>query len=192
MVKNLPANAGSGFDPWIGKIPWGKWQPAPVFLPGKFHRERNWAGYSPWGYKESEMTEQPSTLKSTSHNCWEHLPQPLKPVGPGAYALQQKKPPQWGPRVPQPESSPYSTTRESPCTAAKTQHSQKEKNVKDNPLPSLTTTTKNQAYNSDEVTNSTLKTGWWLQRWRRSHQPIPPMESWVYTRFCKCFPLKLK
>ena len=25
-----------GFDPWVGKIPWSrKWQPAPVFLPGK-------------------------------------------------------------------------------------------------------------------------------------------------------------
>ena len=24
------------FDPWVGKIPWrGKWQPTPVFLPGK-------------------------------------------------------------------------------------------------------------------------------------------------------------
>ena len=26
------------FDPWAGKIPWSrKWQPSPVFLPGKFH-----------------------------------------------------------------------------------------------------------------------------------------------------------
>ena len=28
-------------DPWVGTIPWGrKWQPTPVFLPEKFHRER--------------------------------------------------------------------------------------------------------------------------------------------------------
>ena len=28
-----------GLDPWIGKIPWRrKWQPTPVFLPGKFPR----------------------------------------------------------------------------------------------------------------------------------------------------------
>jgi len=41
------------------KIPWKrKWQPAPVFLPEKFHRQRNMAGYSPWGCKESDMTEQ--------------------------------------------------------------------------------------------------------------------------------------
>ena len=27
-----------GFDPWVGKIPWRrKWQPMPVFLPGKSH-----------------------------------------------------------------------------------------------------------------------------------------------------------
>ena len=34
-----------------------KWQPTPVFLPGKFHGQRRLAGYSPWGHKESDMTE---------------------------------------------------------------------------------------------------------------------------------------
>ena len=34
-----------------------KWQPTPVFLPGKFHVQRNLADYSPWGCKESDMTE---------------------------------------------------------------------------------------------------------------------------------------
>ena len=29
-----------GFDPWVGKIPWGrKWQAASVFLPRKFHEQ---------------------------------------------------------------------------------------------------------------------------------------------------------
>ena len=38
---------------WIGKIPWRrKWQPTPVFLPGKSHGQRSLAGYSPWGRKE--------------------------------------------------------------------------------------------------------------------------------------------
>ena len=38
------------FNPWVGKIPWRrKWQPTPVFLPGKFHAQRNLTGYSPWG-----------------------------------------------------------------------------------------------------------------------------------------------
>ena len=27
-----------------------KWQPTPVFLPGKVHGQRNLAGCSPWGY----------------------------------------------------------------------------------------------------------------------------------------------
>ena len=35
-----------------------KWQPTPVFLPGKFHGERSLVGYSPRGYKESDTTEQ--------------------------------------------------------------------------------------------------------------------------------------
>ena len=47
-----------GFDPWIGKIPWGrKWQPTLVFLPGKFHEQRSLVDYSPWCCKESDMTE---------------------------------------------------------------------------------------------------------------------------------------
>ena len=32
-----------GFDPWVGKISWRrKWQPTPVFLPGKFHGFGGW------------------------------------------------------------------------------------------------------------------------------------------------------
>ena len=46
-----------GFDPWVRKIPWRKkWQPTPVFLPGKFHGQRNLAGYGI--AKELDMTEQ--------------------------------------------------------------------------------------------------------------------------------------
>ena len=62
MVKNLPAMQEMqeiyGFDPWVGKIPWRrKWQPTPVFLPGKPHGQRSLVGYSPWGHKVSDMTE---------------------------------------------------------------------------------------------------------------------------------------
>ena len=47
-----------GFDPWVSKIPWRRtWQPTPVLLPGKSHRQRSVVGYSPWGCKESDMTE---------------------------------------------------------------------------------------------------------------------------------------
>ena len=35
-----------------------KWQPTPVFLPGKSHGQRSLVGYSPQGRKESDKTEQ--------------------------------------------------------------------------------------------------------------------------------------
>ena len=39
-----------GFDPWVGKVPWRrKWQPSPVFLPGKSHGQRSLVGPSSWG-----------------------------------------------------------------------------------------------------------------------------------------------
>ena len=35
-------------DPWVGKISCRrKWQPTPVFLPGKSHGQRSLASYSP-------------------------------------------------------------------------------------------------------------------------------------------------
>ena len=47
-----------GCDPWVRKIPWRRaWQPTPVFLPGESHGQRSLAGYSPWGRKESDLTE---------------------------------------------------------------------------------------------------------------------------------------
>ena len=38
-----------------------KWQPTPVFLPGKYHGQRSLVGYSPLDHKESDTTEQLST-----------------------------------------------------------------------------------------------------------------------------------
>ena len=47
-----------GFDPCVREIPWSKkWQPTPVFLPGKFPGQRSLVGYSPWGSREWDMTE---------------------------------------------------------------------------------------------------------------------------------------
>ena len=41
-----------GFNPRVGKIPWRiKWQPIPVFLPGKSHGQRSLVGHSPWSRK---------------------------------------------------------------------------------------------------------------------------------------------
>ena len=40
------------FDPLARRIPWRKkWQPTPVFLPGKSHRQRSLEGYSPWSHQ---------------------------------------------------------------------------------------------------------------------------------------------
>ena len=62
-VKNLPAMQETWFNPWIGKISWRrKWPPTPVFLPGEFHGQRSLAGYSPWGHRESDMTERVTLL----------------------------------------------------------------------------------------------------------------------------------
>ena len=68
-------------DPWLGKIPWSrKWHCTPIFLPGKCH---GLMGYSPWGHKESDTTEQLSmhtdsfltklNLLSRNHTPWYKL-----------------------------------------------------------------------------------------------------------------------
>ena len=66
MVKRLPTRTECGkpgFNPWVGKISWRrKWQPTPVFFPGKSHERKSLVGYSPWGHKKSDMTEQLSDL----------------------------------------------------------------------------------------------------------------------------------
>ena len=50
-----------GFDPWVGKIPWRrKWQPLPVFLPGKNPMDRGdwWATvYSVTGVRNDLVTK---------------------------------------------------------------------------------------------------------------------------------------
>ena len=58
MIKNLPAMQETEFSPWVRKIPWRRdWQPTPVFLPGESQGQRSLLVYSPWGRKESDMTE---------------------------------------------------------------------------------------------------------------------------------------
>ena len=58
-VNHLPTKQETGFNPWVGKIPWRReWHPTPVPLPGKSHRRRSLVGYSPRGRKEVDTTEQ--------------------------------------------------------------------------------------------------------------------------------------
>ena len=52
-----------GLNPWVRKIPWRKkWQLTPVFMPGKSYCQRSLVGYSSWGCKESDMTQQLNRL----------------------------------------------------------------------------------------------------------------------------------
>ena len=79
VVKHLPAMQETqrpGFNHWVGKIPWRrKWQLTLVFLPGKSHGQRNVIGYSPWGRKESDMTEHASTpVERKMFSCVELRP----------------------------------------------------------------------------------------------------------------------
>ena len=56
--KPVAGDTGNRFNPWVRKTPWRReWLPTPVFLPGKFHGQRNLEGYSLWAYIESDMTE---------------------------------------------------------------------------------------------------------------------------------------
>ena len=48
-----------------------EWQPSPVFLPGESHGQKSLAGYSPWGRKESDTTEQ---LNSNESECNQDFP----------------------------------------------------------------------------------------------------------------------
>ena len=58
-VKNLPVMPETRGRSLGQEDPWRrKWQPTPVFLPGESHEQRNLVGYSPWGCKKSDKTEQ--------------------------------------------------------------------------------------------------------------------------------------
>jgi len=57
-------------ETWVRSLgwedPWSeKWQPTSVFLPGKFQGQKKWVENSPWGHKESDMTEQLKTCTDT-------------------------------------------------------------------------------------------------------------------------------
>ena len=71
-VKN-PVQCGKpGFDSWVESLGWEdprkEWLSTPVFLSGQFHGERSLGGYSPWGRKELDMTEQLS-LSIIKNTC---------------------------------------------------------------------------------------------------------------------------
>ena len=77
----------SGFDPWVGKIPWRReWQLTAVFLLGESHGQMSLEGSSPWGHKESDTTER-LTLSLSLHQvlasgCRTWLPDWVTNLGP--------------------------------------------------------------------------------------------------------------
>ena len=60
LVKNLPANEGDARDaiPGSGRSPGeGHGNPLQYSCLENPHAQRSLAGYSPWGYKQSDMTD---------------------------------------------------------------------------------------------------------------------------------------
>ena len=57
-LKNLPAMQETLVQSLDWEDPLEKGvTTVPVFLPREFHGQRSLVGYSPWGHKESDMTE---------------------------------------------------------------------------------------------------------------------------------------
>ena len=74
VVKNPPAmkeREETQVNPWVRKISWRvQWQPTPVFLLGKSHRQRSLVGYSVWGCKELWMSVSKHVLVYYTYYSW--------------------------------------------------------------------------------------------------------------------------
>ena len=57
LVKFVSSGYNSVIYRWWYTRNFNPWQPTPVILARKSHGRRNLVGYSPWGRKESDMTE---------------------------------------------------------------------------------------------------------------------------------------
>ena len=55
MIKNPPASAEDTRD--VDSVPGSLEYPTPIFFPGKFHGQKNVAGYNPWGIKELDTVK---------------------------------------------------------------------------------------------------------------------------------------
>ena len=72
-VRNPPAMQETRFIFWVGKIPWRRDRlSTPVFRPGESHGQRSPAGYSSWGCKELDTTEQLSVHTQTHTHTHTH------------------------------------------------------------------------------------------------------------------------
>ena len=75
------------FNPWVERISWRrKWQPTPIFLPGKPHEQRSLVSYSPRGRRRvrhdlatkqqlhSLISQKPHTPTFTYWFPWTQIP----------------------------------------------------------------------------------------------------------------------
>ena len=68
------STADPGLIPRSGRFPWRrKWQPTPVFLPGKSHGQKSLVGYSPCGRKDLDMTDGITDLMDMSLSEFQEL-----------------------------------------------------------------------------------------------------------------------
>ena len=75
----------------------------------------------------AQVREDPTccgATKPVSHNCWAHIPQLLQPACLEPVLCNKEKPLQWEARIPLQRVALLAATRESLCTATKTQRSQ--------------------------------------------------------------------
>ena len=81
MIIHIAGQCGRpGFNPWVGKIPGeGHGNPLQQSCLENSYRQRSLAGYSPWGHKESKMTEQLS-IGSTAHQLLKKVLPILKKI----------------------------------------------------------------------------------------------------------------
>ena len=60
-----------GSDPYVGKIPWSReWQPAPVFLPGKFHGQRSLGRLQSMRLQDLDTTERAQLENPMDGRVW--------------------------------------------------------------------------------------------------------------------------
>ena len=65
-----------GLDLGVRKIPWGrKWEATPVFLPGKFYRQRSLVGCSPWVTKRHDWAAEHASRHSPGGLCGQFFSQ---------------------------------------------------------------------------------------------------------------------
>ena len=89
----------AGFWPWVRKILWRKkWQPTPVFLPGKSHGPRKLVGYCPWGHKRAGHDWETKQQQQQQNLWFSYRPHLWKL--PTSSALSQDSPQPCCPRVP--------------------------------------------------------------------------------------------